>query len=76
LRSVDIVTYRNVMRERSRLATSPGAPWAGRRTTTLRFRSSHHRTAPLRISHHAAGWTPAVKEVDRDDVSVARRKKK
>ncbi len=48
-----MVTYRNVMRERS---------------FRIRLRSSHHRSAPLQISHHKPGpWIPPVKEADEQD---------
>ena len=53
-----MVTYRNVtMQERSRVSRS-----------RLRLRSSHHKIAPLRISHRGViEWTPPVKDEDVDD---------
>jgi len=79
LHSPDIVMYGNVMRERSRLATAPAR--SGAPALKLRFRASHHGrgqggVAPLRISHHGSLWQPPVKEADREEVQVPRRKKK
>jgi len=68
------------MRERSRLATAPAR--SGAPALKLRFRASHHGrgqggVAPLRISHRNSSlWQPPVKEADREEVQVPRRKKK
>jgi hypothetical protein len=56
------------MRERSRSAVAGPAK--------LRFRASHNRTAPLRISHHGSLWQPPVKDEDREEIAPERRKKK
>jgi hypothetical protein len=59
--------YRKVMRERSLQSfRSTGQGPSGQK---LRFRSSHHRIAPLKISHSRPGaWEPPIKDADRDDI--------
>ena len=74
-----MVTYGSVMRERSRSAVAGRAPSRGSdsgRPTKLRFRASHNRIAPLRISHHGSLWQPPVKDADREEVAPPKRKKK
>lgn len=76
-----MVTYGNVMRERSRSAVAGRAPSSrsgseSGRPTKLRFRASHSRIAPLRISHHGSLWQPPVKDADREEVAPKRNKKK
>jgi hypothetical protein len=43
----------------------------------VRFRSSHHKVAPFRISHRGViEWTPPMKDVDQEDADEGPRDKK
>ena len=66
--------YRKVMRERSPQGfRSTGY---GSHGPKLRLRSSHHRIAPLKISHSRPGvWEPPVKDADREDVTPSNARK-